>query len=299
MEIVDSFATRPTFDVLEPAVNDVPFVFSVPHSGTIYPRDLLRCTKLDWLTLRRSEDTFVDELFSGVVDFGAPAIRAKFPRVYLDLNREENELDPTMFDGPLCVPVNADSPRVAGGLGVIAKIVGERQEIYRVTLPPSEAEFRIERFWRPYHEVVAGRLDRAVRRFGTAVLVDCHSMPSGAVKTDDRNGSRADIILGDRFGTSCMPKLTDELTRLLRRRGFVVGRNRPYAGGYITERYGRPPTVHAIQLELSRSLYMDEAAFTRLPRFSEIRRELTEVCGELIAWFAELHIGGSWALAAE
>ena len=299
MEIVDSFADMRTFDALEPAASPVPFVFSAPHSGTTYPRDLLRCTKLDWLTLRRSEDTFVDELFGGVVDHGSPLIRARFPRVYLDLNREETELDPAMFDGPLDVPVNADSPRVAGGLGVIAKIVGERQEIYGAPLPASEAAYRIERFWQPYHTALAERIAHSVATFGTCVLVDCHSMPSGAVKADERTGPRSDIIIGDRFGTSCSPQLSDELARLLRRRGFVVGRNRPYAGGFITERYGHPPSVHAVQLEINRALYMNEAAFTRLPGFAGLQRQLGEVCGELIDWFVDVHMGAPWTLAAE
>lgn len=299
MEIVESFAGVPTFEVLEPSSPPVPFVFSAPHSGTVYPRDLVDGTQLDWLTLRRSEDTFVDTLFEDVTSVGAPLIRARFPRVYVDLNRDKNELDPDMFDGPLGVAVCKDSSRVAGGLGVIAKIVGERQEIYRGRLPAGEAAHRIERFWRPYHDALGGRLEAAVAEFGCAVLVDCHSMPSGAVKCEERVGHRPDIVLGDRFGTSCSPQLGDEFARLLRRRGFVIGRNRPYAGGYITERHGRPPRVHAIQLEINRATYMDEASFVRTPDFEGVKQQLTAACGELVDWFTDALFGAPWQLAAE
>ncbi|MBJ3776894.1 N-formylglutamate amidohydrolase [Acuticoccus mangrovi] len=300
MRIVDDFSEGPAFEILEPTAPAVPFVFNAPHSGTTYPRDLLQRTKLDRLTLRRSEDTFVDELFDGVVRKGAPLMRAHFPRVYLDLNREDNELDPAMFSGPLKAPVNADSARVAGGLGVIARIVGERQDIYASLLPPAEAERRLDTYYRPYHRALASRIDATVNAFGTCVLVDCHSMPSGAVKfLDEKATARPDIILGDRFGTSCSPLLTDELSRLLRRRGFVVGRNRPYAGGFITEKYGTPPRVHAIQMEINRALYMNEATFARSDGFIDLQEALDEVCAELIQWFAAVHLDTGWSMAAE
>ncbi|WP_108662469.1 N-formylglutamate amidohydrolase [Acuticoccus kandeliae] len=300
MKIVEDFTGTPPFDVLAPEHRTAPFVFNAPHSGTTYPKDLLHRTKLDRLTLRRSEDTFVDELFTGVVDLGAPLMRANFPRAYVDLNREEAELDPTMFDGPLARDGLIDSPRVAGGLGVIARIVGERQEIYADPLPAAEAEHRLAAFYRPYHATLTRQIEETVARFGTCVLVDCHSMPSGAVRAvEDKFAAKPDLILGDRFGTSCSPHLSNELTRLLRKRGFVVGRNRPYAGGFITEAYGRPPVVHAIQLEINRALYMDEASYMRTRGFDTLRAELLAVCGQLITWFNAIHLDPPWAVAAE
>lgn len=300
MRIVDDFRDTPPFEVIAAEAPRVPFVFDAPHSGTTYPRDLLERTRLDRRALRRSEDTFVDSLFADVVHLGAPLMRAHFPRVYVDVNREETELDPAMFDGPLGVPANPDSPRVAGGLGVIARIVGERAEIYRGALPASDAHRRLEAYYRPYHRALAALLEETAAAFGTAVLVDCHSMPSGAVKGfDERGGQRPDVILGDRFGTSCAPQLTEELARLLRAEGLAVGRNRPYAGGFITERYGRPPRVHAIQIEINRALYMDEATFTPSAGFEPLRRSLADVFAELVRFFGGGRQGEDWPLAAE
>jgi N-formylglutamate amidohydrolase len=300
MRIVDDFGSVPPLEVIEASGRRVPFVFDAPHSGTVYPRSLVRRSKLDRLSLRRSEDTFVDELFGEVTTMGAPLVRALFPRVFVDVNREASELDPAMFDGPLQVPANPESPRVAGGLGMIARIVGEQTEIYRGALPAAEACHRLDRFYSPYHEALSGVVDDTVALFGTCVLVDCHSMPSGAVRAaEERGAGRPDVILGDRYGTSCAPAITDELSRLLRERGFVVGRNRPYAGGFITERYGRPPRVHAIQIEINRALYMDEASFTRAPGFDALRAELTAVLSGLVTWFCAGRSGSDWPLAAE
>jgi N-formylglutamate amidohydrolase len=299
MRIVDAFGEVPPFEVL-PADGDAPFVFNAPHSGTTYTREFVRLTRLDRHSLRRSEDTFVDELFAGVTRLGAPLMRANFPRVFVDLNREANEIDPEMFDGPLEVPVAADSARVAGGLGVIARIVGERQEIYGCPLPAGEARERLERYYHPYHHTLGELVEERVAAFGTCVLVDCHSMPSGAVRAvEDGAGGKPDIVIGDRFGTSCSPHLADELCRLLRRQGFVVGRNRPYAGGYITERYGAPPRVHAVQIEINRALYMDEGAYRIAPGFAALRDDILCVAARLIDWFTTLHCGARWSMAAE
>lgn len=300
MKIVDDFAEVPAFEIDEPTGPSVPVVFNAPHSGTHYPRDLVRRSRLDRMTLRRSEDTFVDTLFKPVTALGAPLVRANFPRVYVDLNRDASELDPTMFSGPLAVSVNADTPRVAGGLGVIARVVGERQEIYDATLPAEEATFRLNRFYHPYHSTLAARLGAEVSRFGVAVLVDCHSMPSGAVRTlDDTQQQKPDIILGDRYGTSCAPQLTDELARLLSQAGLLVGRNRPYAGGFITEHFGRPPTVHAVQIEINRALYMNETTYRQSTNYAALQHALMEAFASLIGWFMASLPHQTLPLAAE
>ena len=299
MEIVDDFSEGTTFDLLEPTSPPVPFVFSAPHSGTTYPKSLLSRTRLDRLTLRRSEDTFVDELFDGVTGLGAPLLRARFPRVFLDLNRDASEIDAAMFDAPPPLPTHPDSPRVASGLGVIARIVGEGQEIYGSRLPTTEAEDRIRRFYHPYHDALAHVLEARVDAFGAAVLVDCHSMPSGAIRHDTGDPNRVDIVLGDRYGTSCSGMLSEEFARLLREQGFTVGRNRPYAGGYITERYGRPPMVHAIQIEINRALYMNESTYERNAGFDGLRAALRTTAARLIDWFMAHDAGVDWQQAAE
>src|ERR1700744_2714952 len=174
-------ATEPDpgpFRLDRPARPSVPFLFASPHSGRSYPASLLENTRLDAITLRRSEDAFVDELFAGVVKLGAPLLAAQFPRAFLDVNRNSRELDAAMFDAPLTVPVDAPSPRVTAGLGVIPRIVRDGAEIYRGKLATGEADARIKELYQPYHRALAALIDETRARFGVAVLIDCHSMPS-------------------------------------------------------------------------------------------------------------------------
>ena len=278
----------PPFEVVEPAALTCPLVFSSPHSGSVYPRRFLDVAKLDANALRRSEDAFVDELFAGVEALGAPLLRARFPRAYLDLNREAYELDPRMFDGRLPSFANTRSVRVAGGLGTIARVVGESQEIYAARLSVTEALARIERLYKPYHACLRALLERAHAQFGVAILVDCHSMPSmpsGALGADKRVVT--DFVVGDRYGTSAAVELVQVLERAMRERGFVVQRNKPYAGGYITEHYGTPPAgIHAIQIEVNRAIYMDETRLERSPRFTQMAADLAAIIGDLAAFAA-------------
>jgi N-formylglutamate amidohydrolase len=272
----------PGYEILEPDGPLAPVVFSSPHSGALYPADFLAQARLDPLSLRRSEDAFVDELFAAATAHGAPLIRARFPRAYLDLNREPYELDPRMFEGRIPAFANTRSLRVAGGLGTIPRIVGDSQEIYGARLPIADALKRIERLYKPYHRALRELLTRARRQFGAAILVDCHSMPSRGSPREDR--PRADIVLGDRYGASCAPAVTDIVEAVLRELGFAVARNRPYAGGYITEHYGTPAAgVHAIQIEVNRSLYMDETAHAPLDGFAAVAADLSRVVAAVVA----------------
>jgi N-formylglutamate amidohydrolase len=272
----------PGFEIIEPEGPLAPVVFSSPHSGAAYPADFLAQARLDPLSLRRSEDAFVDELFASATEHGAPLIRARFPRAYLDLNREPYELDPRMFEGRIPAFANTRSLRVAGGLGTIPRIVGDSQEIYGARLPIADALKRIERLYKPYHRALRELLTHARRQFGAAILVDCHSMPSRGSPREDR--PRADIVLGDRYGASCAPAVTDIVEAALRELGFAVARNRPYAGGYITEHYGTPAAgVHAIQIEVNRSLYMDETAHAPLDGFAAIADDLSRVVAAVVS----------------
>ena len=258
LRIVDGFTEESCVEILHPAQQRLPFVFSSPHSGRTYPRDFLETSCLDTLQIRRSEDAFVDELFLSVVRMGSPLIRAHFPRAYLDVNREPYELDPKMFRGRLPPFANIRSVRVAGGLGTIARVVGERQDIYSGPLEVSEGLTRIETLYKPYHRALRRVLAETHVTFGHAVLIDCHSMPS-SVRGHD-NQSRPDFILGDRYGTSCSADLSEAASAILTDMGYRVAHNRPYAGGFITEHYGRPAKgLHALQLEVNRALYMDES----------------------------------------
>jgi len=219
----------PPFDAIEPAEWRGPVVFKSPHSGCVYPRAFLRASRLQLATPRRSEDCFVDELVIGVVKRGFPLLRAHFPRCYVDVNREPYELDPRMFEGRLPSFANTRSMRVAGGLGTIPRIVADGQDIYRGHLNADEALRRIEWLYKPYHQTLRHLVHRTAREFGFAVLIDCHSMPSTSLNRDD--GAKADVVLGDRYGTSCASLLADLVEVTLRSRGYTVVRNKPYAGG--------------------------------------------------------------------
>jgi N-formylglutamate amidohydrolase len=279
----------PPFEILEPTEWRGPVVFNSPHSGSIYPRAFLTASRLDTTTLRRSEDSFVDELALGVVGRGYPLMRAHFPRCYVDVNREPYELDPRMFEGRLPSFANTRSMRVAGGLGTVARVVGDAQEIYGQRIPVDDAIRRIEGLYKPYHRALRRLFTRVHRDFGAAVLIDCHSMPSTAGSKDER--PRADVVLGDRYGTSCVTVVAETIESTLRGQGYTVSRNKPYAGGFITEHYGNPAAgLHAIQLEINRALYMDERRFERSPSFAGVAADLEMLADVLGALpIEELH----------
>ena len=272
----------PPFELIEPAEWVAPIAFNSPHSGQVYPGAFLSAARLDLPTLRRSEDTFVDELVLGVVGCGVPLMRAHFPRCYVDVNREPYELDPRMFEGRLPSFANTRSMRVAGGLGTVARVVGDAQEIYARRLSVDDALRRIENLYKPYHRTLRRLITRLHQEFGAAVLVDCHSMPSSTGGKEER--PRADIVIGDRYGTSCVTAVTDVVETTLRDRGYAVSRNKPYAGGFITEHYGNPGSgFHAIQIEVNRSLYMDERRFERTPSFARLAADLVALAERLVA----------------
>jgi N-formylglutamate amidohydrolase len=270
---------NPPFEIIEPAQLTSPVVLNSPHSGRIYSSRFLASSRLDPMTLRRSEDAFVDRLFRDCVRFGMPLMHAHFPRAFLDLNREPYELDPRMFDGRLPNFANTRSLRVAGGLGTIPRVVGEAHEIYARRLPVDEASHRIEKLYKPYHRSLRRLLARAVDTFGVSVLIDCHSMPSSAYHYSPKDERiKSDFVLGDRFGTSCAQCLIDVAEYELRRLGYSVQRNKPYAGGFITENYGNPSAGnHALQIEVNRALYMDERAIEPGPKFTGLAHDLGNV----------------------
>ena len=273
---------NPPFDVLEPAHWRGPVLFNSPHSGRVYPREFLAASRLDIATLRRSEDTFVDELVEGVVERGYPLIRAHFPRCYVDVNREPYELDPRMFSGRLPSFANTRSMRVAGGLGTVARVVGDAQEIYDQRISIDEALQRIESLYKPYHRALRRLFGKIYKEFGAAILLDCHSMPSSTGPKDDR--PRADVVLGDRYGTSCVAVVSEVIETTLRQQGYAVSRNKPYAGGFITEHYGNPAGgLHAIQLEFNRALYMNERHFERSAGFDRLAADLETLAERLAA----------------
>jgi N-formylglutamate amidohydrolase len=270
----------PPFEIAEPAVWRAPIIFNSPHSGSVYPDEFLNASRIDLPALRRSEDSFMDELIGGLSDRGFPVVRVHFPRSYVDVNREPYELDPRMFSGRLPSFANTRSMRVAGGLGTIPRVVGDGQEIYRERLAVDDALARIEAFYKPYHRALRRLINKAHQAFGAVIVVDCHSMPSIGVSRDEPR--RPDLVIGDRYGTSCASLLPDRVEATMRALGYSVGRNKPYAGGFITEHYGNPASgLHAIQLELNRAIYMDERRRERSARFESVMADFVTLADAL------------------
>lgn len=296
MHIDPDFVDCKAFEVVEPNVQSTPFVMNSPHSGRYYPKRFVQMSKLDEIAIRRSEDYFVDELFEHAVGIGIPMLKAHFPRAYLDVNREPYELDPRMFKDRLPSFANKNSVRVAGGLGTVPRVVCEGMNIYGARIGVDEATMRIEEIYKPYHAALRSILSRTYRQFGHAVLVDCHSMPASVHLGAE--GARPDIIIGDRFGTSASRELSAATIETLRDMGYLVTSNKPYAGGFITEHYGRPARgLHAIQLEVNRSLYVDEKTMRKRPGFETLRDDLTTLMGRLSA--LESAIFTEFSVAAE
>lgn len=258
----------PPFAVTKPKAQTLPLVLASPHSGSDYPASFLQASRLDHHNIRQSEDFYVHDLFASASRLGAPLIHATFPRAYIDVNREPYELDPDMFDGPLPSHANGSSPCVAAGLGTIARIVASGAPIYSKRLSVAEAERRITMFYHPYHAALKKLITDTVTRFGYCLLVDCHSMPSSAVSG---NPGTVGFVLGDGHGTTCDRSFVDTAHRTLATSEWKITRNAPYAGGYTTRHYSQPGSgAHTLQIEINRSLYMDEITYARKEEFREI-----------------------------
>lgn len=281
------------FNLSEPADLTTPVVFNSPHSGDQYPLALIERSRLDAHDLRASEDALVDKLFEAAPGYGAPLLSATTPRAWVDLNRGPAEFDPALIEG---VKSSGLNQRIAAGLGVIPRIVSEGEAIYSGKIPLSEAEARIENVHAPYHRALDALLRRARNRFGTAILFDCHSMPSEALRAAPKvRGRLPQIVLGDRFGASASRNVAAATQSAFESQGFIVARNAPFAGGYITQRYGRPSRgMHAVQIEIDRGLYLDENQVKPGPDFDEIASRLEKVIARLV----EISTGTS-SLAAE
>lgn len=271
------------WELLAPRAQAMPVVFASPHSGTDYPSTFVADSRLDAVTLRKSEDSFVDEIFAGVAEEGAPLLKALFPRAYIDPNREPFELDPAMFEEALPAYANTRSPRIAAGLGTIARVVANGEEIYRRKLSLAEALRRVNALYRPYHEALKNLIASTASRFGLCVLIDCHSMPSiGGPMDEDAGRRRFDMVLGDCHGSSCAPELTELVEQFLAGLGYQVVRNNPYAGGFTTRHYGTPGEhVHALQIEINRALYMNETTIERGPELGRIAAHMTALAAHL------------------
>ena len=270
-----------SFILHQPLRRDTSVIFSSPHSGRDYPREFLAASVLDERAIRSSEDAFVDLLFDSAPHWGAPLLAARAPRAFLDLNRAADELDPAVIEG---VGRSAHNPRISSGLGVIPRVVANGRAIYRGKLSRAEAEARLTRWWHPWHDRLRGLIEESVALFGDAVLIDCHSMPHEAIEAHARPGrDRPDVVLGDRFGAAAGQEIVLRVEAAFRRAGLRVARNAPFAGAHIAQAYGRPARGrHVVQVEIDRSLYMDEALVRPRADFDAFRGLMSEVVAELV-----------------
>ncbi|MCF6343498.1 MAG: N-formylglutamate amidohydrolase [Devosiaceae bacterium] len=299
------YHNRPAFETIAPKRAIAPLVFNSAHSGSDYPKRFLEMSKLDKVSIRLSEDAYVNDLFSRAPHLGAPLLHAHFPRAYLDVNREPYELDQTMFAEKLPSNYNINSPRVKSGIGTLAKIVAQNKNIYSKKLTIEDAHMRIEGIYRPYHLTLQKLLTKTLERFGIALLIDCHSMPnlsrpnlshSSQLKIDNslpkfmqsnfpaaKERTAPDIVLGDRHGTTCSKIIVDVIESHFSGNGLKVSRNRPYAGGFITNSYANPAhNIHAIQIEISRHLYMNEATFIKATNYNALKQIIDNLIKSLI-----------------
>lgn len=272
--------THDAYKLRLPDVQTTSVVFASPHSGRHYPWSFMRKTVLDELAIRSSEDAFMDLLVSSATDVGAPLICATMPRAFLDLNRAADELDPAVIDG---VRNASHNPRIASGLGVIPRVVSNGRSIYRGKLKVAEAHERISGYWRPYHDRLASIVGSTRRDFGEAILVDCHSMPHEAVDAVTQNGMpRPEVVLGDRFGASADGAIVDRIETVFLEAGLRVSRNAPFAGAFTTQHYGSPSRrQHAVQIEIDRSLYMNELRVRPNSNFDNFRALMTRIIAEI------------------
>ncbi len=256
------------------------FVFASPHSGVVYPADMEADPALPETSLRSAEDALVDRLIASGADHGAALLLARIGRAYVDLNRDPGDLDSRLIDG---LPAGPVLPRTAAGYGVIPRLSGDGRPLHARTLTRVEAAGRIARVHAPWHEALDGLMAAAHSRHGSAVLIDWHSMPAHA--TGSARGLRGpDVVLGDRHGSACSAGLTRRVRRLFEDLGWRVALNVPYAGGWTTQRWGRPAEgFHALQIELNRALYFDEAARTRGPGWSRAEKGVVRVIAELLS----------------
>ncbi len=269
------------YDLKMPVIRTTSVVFASPHSGRAYARDFVRRSILDEQTLRSSEDAHVDKLFASAPDQGAPLLAAVLPRAWIDVNRSVDELDPALIEG---VRARARNPRVASGLGVVPRVVANGRAIYRGKISLREAMTRIDEVWHPWHETVSVLMDESMDLFGEAILVDCHSMPHEAIDTiPHRQGSRPDIVLGDRFGTAAACDVVDQVEAAFAAAGLNVARNAPFAGAFATQRYGHPSRGrHVVQIEIDRSLYLNERTVRPNGNYRTFRKLIDGVVAEIV-----------------
>ncbi|HVB17927.1 MAG TPA: N-formylglutamate amidohydrolase [Stellaceae bacterium] len=270
----------------EPHAKALPLVLDSPHSGALYPEEFAYCCPLP--VLRRAEDAYVDELYETAPSYGATLIGAVFPRSYIDVNRAADDLDPTLLEGALPPML---MPRPATRVGLVRRHAQPGVPIYDRKLSAGDILARIERYHRPYHLVLDESCERLHREFGAVWHINCHSMPSSGSGRGGHKGEHGDFVLGDRDGTTCAAEFTDFVAGFLRGLGYEVRVNDGYKGVELVRRQGRPAdNRHSLQIEVDRSLYMDQKTLEKLPGFDRLKADLAGLV-EAVAAFVRDRIG--------
>lgn len=274
-----------SFKIDMPKAQTSPMVFASPHSGRLFPADFFSACVAAPSDLRRVEDAYVDQLFADAPNWGAPFLTALVSRACLDLNRASNELDAHIIDPPMKNPRPNRTPRVQAGLGCIPRVAHSGRVIYGRKLTPKEVQHRLDTVYRPYHSALNSLIDATRKSFGVSFLVDCHSMPSQS----ELGATFPEIVLGDRFGASCTAELTEKIENAFASRGYSVARNRPYAGGFITQSQGRPEKQrHALQIEINRKLYLDEENVKLSPNAEKLKTDIIEIFRDVSLWATKI-----------
>lgn len=276
----EEYIIQTAFRLVQPVRQETSVIFASPHSGRDYPAEFLAASQLDTAQLRSSEDAYVDRLFARAPLYGAPLLCALAPRAYVDLNRAFDELDPAVIEG---LDRAAHNPRISSGLGVIPRVVASSRAIYRGKITAADAQRRLDMYWHPYHDALKSLLTSTHETFGEAILIDCHSMPHEAIETHAKpNQPKPDVVLGDRFGAAAAREVVDQIEAIFTAEGFRVARNSPFAGAYIAQHYGRPLSRrHVVQVEIDRSLYLDEARVEPSSKFSAMSARLNRVVAQI------------------
>ena len=267
-------AFTPPIQVAQPKNWRTGVIFASPHSGSYYPEAFISRSALSKNDLRRNEDAFIDALFSSAPDMGAPLLSALFPRCFVDVNRAPTDLcQAWLEDG------GAGSVRANAGLGVIPTRLTETLGIYKKPLSSRCVRGRLAALYHPYHDALQGLITESSLAFGHSLLIDCHSMPGFA----SMGSRRPDIILGDRFGVSCYPETINHLEMAFRNKNYSVGRNYPYAGGYVTSHYGKPLSgIEVIQIEVNRDIYLNPVTLKRKRGYDKLRENLEDIIKSII-----------------
>jgi N-formylglutamate amidohydrolase len=254
-----------------------PLVIAVPHAGRIYPDAMLEAARLPQSALETIEDRHADLLVTDAVSAGAVAIVAQMARAYVDLNRDEREIDPVLLTTRPAPGALIASPKVAGGLGVVPSRIAAGGAVWKQPFSDAELEARLAGVYRPYHAAVAAAMNEAMATHGIAILIDCHSMPPLGGR-----GISPRVVVGDRHGRSAASPFVAAVMGTVRDMGLTVARNHPYAGGHTLDRHGHPRRGrHAIQIEIDRSLYLDPQGLGPGPGLGETRRLVTAVAAAL------------------